>query len=234
MTANVSPTFSQLGRSPSIGGPPAYTTGDLLAARNQKYAKVIHLLRIAMAAVTLGASVTVIACEVSSLKEFSASHLEPEWLLPLWPLNVDLRPAHAVLGCGIVIAAFSLIYLAAALIPMPHKFHNLNLVSTTLSFLSLFATLFTIIYSSTIINSLASSTSSGSLTSWTCKWKGFESIAPAKFTKICNEGMAALDLMILLVIVEMLAVGLTAWGWWVEMRLKRFGLGDEKDNIELV
>jgi len=116
----------------------------------------------------------------------------------------------------------------------PRKFHNLNLVSTILFFLSLFVPLFTIIYSSTIINSLASSTSSGSLTSWTCKWQGFEPIAPANFTKICNEGMAALDLVIFLVIVEMLAVGATAWGWWVEMRLKRVSVGGEKDEIELV
>jgi len=118
LTSNTSPTFSQLGRSPSIGGPPAYTTDDLLAARNQKYAKWVNLLRIGIAAITLGASIAVIACVASSLKEYSASHLEPEWLLPLWPLIVDLRPAHAVLGCGIIIAAFSLVYLAAAFIPM--------------------------------------------------------------------------------------------------------------------
>ncbi len=37
-----------------------------------------------------------------------------------------------------------------------------------------------------------------------------------------------------MVIVEMLAVGATAWGWWIEMRLKRLNLGGEKDEIELV
>lgn len=118
MASTASPTFSQLGRSPSIGRPPAYTTDDLLAARNRKYVKWLHTLRIAIAAITLGASIAVIACEASSLKAFSASHLEPEWLLPLWPLNVDLRPAHTVLGCGITVAVFSLIYLTAAFIPM--------------------------------------------------------------------------------------------------------------------
>lgn len=41
-------------------------------------------------------------------------------------------------------------------------------------------------------------------------------------------------MIILLVIVEMLAVGTTAWGWWVEMRLKSVSLGGEKDDIELV
>ena len=136
MTANTSPSFSQLGRSPSIGGPLAYTTDDLLAARNQKYAKGIHILRIALTALTLGASIAVIACEASSLQEFSASNLEPEWLLPLWPLNVDLRPAHAVLGCGVTIAVLTLIYLVAAFVPMvgpdffqPHSAMLTNTVS---------------------------------------------------------------------------------------------------------
>ena len=59
-------------------------------------------------------------------------------------------------------------------------------------------------------------------------------MAPANFSKICNEGNAALDLVIALVVVEMLAVGATAWGWWVEMRLKSVNLSGEKDNIELV
>ena len=117
MTSNTSPTFSTLGRSPSIG-PPAYTTDDLLAARYQKFSKWVHLMRVAIAAVTLVASVAVIACVGASLRAYSNSRLEPEWILPLWPLNVDLRPSHAVLGCGIAVALLSLAYLATAFVPM--------------------------------------------------------------------------------------------------------------------
>ena len=51
---------------------------------------------------------------------------------------------------------------------------------------------------------------------------------------ICNEGTAGLDVVILLVIVEFLAVAVSAWGWWVEMRLKRVSIGGEKSEIELV
>ncbi|MCJ1456139.1 hypothetical protein MMC28_006498 [Mycoblastus sanguinarius] len=233
MNSHSSPTFSSLGRSPSIG-PPAYTTDDLLAAKYEKLSRWVQWFRTFIAIVTLGASIAVIACAAASLQAFSGSHLEPQWLLPLWPLNVDLRPTHTVLGCGITIAVFSFAYLAASFISMPRKLHYLNISSTVISFLGLFASLFTIIFASIITNRLASSTSSGSLNSWTCRWQGFEKVAPANFTKICNDGTAALDLVILLVIVEVLAVGATAWGWWVEMRLKRSGVGAGKSEVELV
>ena len=117
MTSNTSPTFSSLGRSPSIG-PPAYTTDDLLAAKYQKISRWIHLVRVAMAAITFVASIAVIACVGASLRAYSNSRLEPEWILPLWPLNVDLRPSHAILGCGVSVALLSLAYLAVAFIPM--------------------------------------------------------------------------------------------------------------------
>lgn len=112
-----SPTFSSLGRSPSFA-PPPYTTDDLLAARNQKFSRWVYLLRIGIAAITLGTSVAIVACAGVALRAYSESHLEPEWLLPLWPQNVDLRPTKTVLGCGVSILVLSLVYLAASFAPM--------------------------------------------------------------------------------------------------------------------
>ena len=76
------------------------------------------MLRIVIAGITLATSIAVIACAAVSLRAYTESSVDAEWLLPLWPLNVDLRPSHTVLGCGITIAVFSLIYLAAAFAPM--------------------------------------------------------------------------------------------------------------------
>ena len=117
MTSTTSPTFSTLGRSPSIA-PPAYTTDDLLAAKYQRLSRWVHLVRAAIAAVTFIASIAVIACIGASLRAYSNSRREPEWILPLWPLNVDLRPSHAILGCGIAVALLSIGYLAVASVPM--------------------------------------------------------------------------------------------------------------------
>ena len=46
--------------------------------------------------------------------------------------------------------------------------------------------------------------------------------------------MVALDLVIVLILIEVLAMGITAWGWWVEMKLKRSSVGGAKSEVELV
>ena len=46
--------------------------------------------------------------------------------------------------------------------------------------------------------------------------------------------MAALDLVIVLMIFEVLALGASAWGWWVEMGLKKSSVGGAKSEVELV
>ncbi len=124
-----SPTFSAMGRSPSIV-PPAYTTDDLLAARNQKFSRWVYLIRLGITAITLATSIAAIACAGVALRHYSNSHLGAEWLLPLWPLNVDLRPTHSVLGCGITVAVLSLVYLAAAFAPMVYPKPLLQFLST--------------------------------------------------------------------------------------------------------
>lgn len=83
-------------------------------------------MRVGVTAATLAVSIAIIACAASSLRGYSDTHLETEWLLPLWPLSVDLRPTHAVLACGIVVAVADLLYLAPALYPSVGYPHSPN------------------------------------------------------------------------------------------------------------
>lgn len=73
-----------------------------------------------------------------------------------------------------------------------------------------------------IINGHYSDThDAGSLMTWTCKWQGFEDIAPLHFAKICTESMVGLDLVILLIILEAFAVVGSCAGWWIEGRMEK-------------
>ena len=241
--------FSSSRRDTSLD-PPAYTTDDILAAKYRKHSKYWQWIRVGIAAVTLAISISIIACAASSLRGYSDTHLGSEWLLPLWPLSVDLRPTHAVLACGIVVAIADILYLAPALFPSVRdpqspdsnlllirsylqrspKLRLLNIVSTVFSFICLSVTVFTTAFASTITSHLVNSADAGTLTSWTCKWQGFESIAPAGFPKICMESMVALDLVILLLILEVFTVVVSGWGWWVESRIKR-GTSDSEGKM---
>lgn len=224
--------------------PPAYSRDDTLAERNQMHAKVLHWMRIAIALVSLVLSLIIIAFSGNVLRIYNDTRYNNvEWILPLWPATVDLRPARALVACGVVLAVFSLIYVVLALAPtvclqssprlksQPTNEHPqslrsirpLNLVSTLLAFLSLFITIFTTAYSSTIDNHLSDNTQAGTLASWTCKWQGFSSVAPGRFADICSQSTAALDLVILMIVIEVLHVLLAGWGWWVGAKMKKVG-----------
>ena len=41
------------------------------------------------------------------------------------------------------------------------------------------------------------------------------------FVKICTQSTVGMDVVIFMIIVEVLAVGISAWGWWVEARVKK-------------
>ena len=108
--------FSSFRQTASVE-PPPYSPNDVFAERNQRLAAYLHWARVVLSAIALIAGVVIIGCAASSLRSYSSTHLNSQYLLPLWPTSVDLRPTHAVLACGIVISSFSLVYLLAAFIP---------------------------------------------------------------------------------------------------------------------
>ncbi|KAI4116490.1 MAG: hypothetical protein LQ345_003090 [Seirophora villosa] len=220
-------SFQSTSRRPSQT-PPAYSTNDVFATRNQRHAKVLHWLRVAMAVITLLASVVVMACAGKALTTYTSTRDNAEWILPLWPTSVDLRPTHAILACGILLAVGSIFYLVAALAPTPlRSLRTLNIISTMLAFLFVFITIFTTAFASAMNSHLSDSTEAGTLSSWTCKWQGFGAAAPGRFYEICATSTAAFDLVILMIVVEVLGVLLAGWGWWVGARLRKAG-GESK------
>lgn len=109
-------SFQSTSRTPSQT-PPAYSPDDTVATRNHLHAKILQWLRIAISAVTLLASVVIIACAARALRTYASTQDNAAWVLPLWPANVDLRPIHAVLACGVILAATSTFYIIVALAP---------------------------------------------------------------------------------------------------------------------
>ncbi|KAI4180045.1 MAG: hypothetical protein LQ346_007070 [Caloplaca aetnensis] len=223
-------SFQSTSRRPSQT-PPAYSPNDAVAARVQLQAKILHCLRIALSTVILLASIVVIACTARALDTYATTkHDAAAWVLPLWPARVDLRPTHALLACAIILAITNIFYIIAALAPTPlRSFRTLNLISTIIAFLSVFLTIFTTAYASAINSHLSDSTESGTLSTWSCRWRGFGSNVPAHFPEICVTSSAALNLVILMIVIEVFSVLLAGWGWWVGARLKKAG-GERSDG----
>ncbi|KAI4247237.1 MAG: hypothetical protein L6R40_001580 [Gallowayella cf. fulva] len=218
-------SFQSASRRPSQA-PPAYSPNDVLATKNQLHVKILHWLRIAIASITFIISVVILACSASALRTYTGTRYHAEWVLPLWPSVVDLRPTHALLACGIILSVTSIFYLVVALVPTPlRSTRALNITFTLLSFVSLFMTIFTTVFANTINSHLSNSTQAGTLASWTCRWQGFGAAAPGRFSEICATSTAALDLVILMIVIESFSVLLAGWGWWVGARVKKEAAG---------
>ncbi|KAL8656802.1 MAG: hypothetical protein Q9226_002556 [Calogaya cf. arnoldii] len=211
----------QSSRRPSQA-PPAYTPDDVLATRDQIHVKILHWLRIAIASITFLVSIVIIACSATALRTYTNTRYNVEWILPLWPSTVDLRPTHALLACGVIVAVASIFYVVVSVAHTSLRSKlPLNLIFTILAFLSLFMTIFTTVFANTINSRLSDSTQAGTLASWTCKWQGFSPVAPGRFTEICTTSTAAIDLVILMIVIQSLSVLLAGWGWWVGAKIKR-------------
>ncbi|KAL9604110.1 MAG: hypothetical protein Q9219_000698 [cf. Caloplaca sp. 3 TL-2023] len=241
-------SFQSISRRPSQT-PPAYSPNDAIASRNQLHAKILHWLRIAVSAVTFLASIIIIACTARALQTYNNTPDNAHWVLPLWPVSVDLRPTHALLACGVILAVASLFYIAAALAPSVRSLHPreklpaghtntkalqplrlpraLNIISTTTAFISIFLAIFTTVFASAINAHLSDSTQAGTLESWSCKWQDFGAVTPGNFSDICAESNAAMDVVILMIVVQVFHVLLAGWGWWVGAGLRKAGGGEE-------
>lgn len=106
----------QSSRRPSQA-PPAYSPDDVLATQKQLHVKVLHWLRIAIASITFLVSIVIIACSATALRTYTNTRYNVEWILPLWPSTVDLRPTHALLACGVIVAVASIFYIVVAVAP---------------------------------------------------------------------------------------------------------------------
>lgn len=69
---------------------------------------------LAMTAIATLAGVAVLSLAADSLKVYHATYLPAEFLLSLWPEDVDLRPTEALVAAGGVAVVVNLIALAAS------------------------------------------------------------------------------------------------------------------------
>ena len=81
------------------------------------------------------------------------------------------------------------------------------------------------------------SNSTGTLNSWTCKWRGDGLIVlapPPGFEKICDHSSAAYDLVILMVILEFFGLAVAGYSFLVLRKLSKAQKGRALSKVELV
>ena len=67
--------------------------------------------------VTIATALAVVGLSGHVLKHYNDTRLGKEWHLPLWPINIDVRPTLGLLVPAAIIAFCTLFYVVAALVP---------------------------------------------------------------------------------------------------------------------
>lgn len=65
--------------------------------------RVVDTLRVGLTAVALAAGAAVLGLAADTLAVYKATSLPADYLLPLWPEEFDVRPANALIACGVLV-----------------------------------------------------------------------------------------------------------------------------------
>ncbi|KAJ5743195.1 hypothetical protein N7533_010297 [Penicillium manginii] len=192
----------------STAGSHPYST-DVEESTFLKRNRLIHWARLGLSVLITTAAIATVACEAVPLRHYKDTSKWSSDDLPLWPMNLDVRPTVAALACGCVITALNLVYVVAALLPSPHsRIKLLNSYSSLSAISGFIAALVGIIF---IIYRPSSNYPSGfteneTLYSWTCKWKNGSSTQtiPIDFSRDCHDTRAGFALLCLTLGLEIL------------------------------
>ena len=101
-----------------------------------KHASRLRVIRFILSFLTLGTAGAAVGLTAHTLKTYNDTRLSKNWHLPLWPIDIDIKPTLGVLIPASIAAFSSLIYILIALIPSvsptspSHKHPSTNSTTT--------------------------------------------------------------------------------------------------------
>lgn len=87
---------------------------ELQTHPNIRLANAVHSIRVTGTILALLAGIVTLSLSADTLAVYNTTHLPPDYLLPLWPENFDLRPTHALVAGGGIVTAMNALSLFAS------------------------------------------------------------------------------------------------------------------------
>ncbi|ROT40338.1 hypothetical protein SODALDRAFT_330049 [Sodiomyces alkalinus F11] len=167
-----------------------------------------HGLRAALTLVGLCASIMVSGMSAKTLSVYHATYEPAEYLQPLWPDDLDLRPTYAFIVGGVIITIASAISVLADRMSFVRKS---LLLRTPLLVLAPLAALVASLTVMAFFYGVGVSDKADTVQSWSCRWEDRFMTARPHFGTLCRQSLAALYLAALLVPIEAAILTLTAY-----------------------
>ena len=89
-----------------------------------KHASRMRIARLVLSVLTIGAAVAALGCTGDVLKHYNDTRLGKDWHLPLWPINIDLKPSLGILIPAAIVTFCNVFYIVAAVIPSVSSSHS--------------------------------------------------------------------------------------------------------------
>ncbi|KAJ4202842.1 hypothetical protein NW767_005601 [Fusarium falciforme] len=193
--------------------------------------------RLGLTVLGLAAGITILGVSADSIAVYNATHVPGDFLLPLWPANFDLRPTVALVVCSALVMVANAISLVASKVPtvrhrspsacffvsgltaVMKKMRNKTGVEMTLAFGPPIMALIAAIISMSFFYAVNASTKADTLQSWSCRWENVAMTTQPHFDTLCKQSRAGVALSVLLVPVEVIILGLSAYQFMLRRQL---------------
>ncbi|KAJ4192262.1 hypothetical protein NW755_004389 [Fusarium falciforme] len=172
--------------------------------------------RLGLTVLGLAAGITILGVSADSIAVYNATHVPGDFLLPLWPANFDLRPTVALVVCSALVMVANAISLVASKVP---TMRNKTGVEMTLAFGPPIMALIAAIISMSFFYAVNASTKADTLQSWSCRWENVAMTTQPHFDTLCKQSRAGVALSVLLVPVEVIILGLSAYQFMLRRQL---------------
>jgi hypothetical protein len=198
--------------------------------KNTRVTRAVECVRLALMVLALLAGLTILGTSADTLAVYNKTHIGSDYLLPLsgvWPSEFDLRPIIALVACGSIIAVASAIALTASTtssVRITHMSlptspgtnaldqirHN-PLIHSSVSFLASAICLVAGLVGTSFYYGVNRSNTVFSLQAWTCQWSHIPMTSSPHWGALCKESKAALYLTVMIIPLEVLVLGFSAW-----------------------
>lgn len=188
-----------------------FETREQTFEKNVRVTRMAESVRLALMVVALLAGLTIVGTSADTLSVYDKTYVSTDFLLPLsgvWPSEFDLRPTIALVTCGTIIAITSAIALIAS---KASSIRYNPLIHSTVSCVASAICLIASLVGTSFYYGVNRSDTVFSLQAWTCQFSHVPMAQAPHWGALCKESKAALYLTVMIIPLEVLVLGFSAY-----------------------
>ncbi|KAK8034777.1 hypothetical protein PG993_009772 [Apiospora rasikravindrae] len=188
---------------------------DVAYQGHVKSIRLVDSVRVGLTALALLCGITILGTSGDALMVYNTTSVSPNFQLPLWPRQFDLRPSVALVVGSAIVVLTNIVSLVFSKVKMLRSGTALH---TPLTFAAPFVGFVAVMISMIFFYAVNASTTVDTVQSWSCQWESVSMQMKPHFGAICKETKTALYLSIILIPVEAFVLSLAGYQMILERK----------------